>query len=128
MKQKTNKSQKRDPNQKKIARSGQKSLRGVAETDYGELKGPHCFSLTPTCYANLQNLARQLECSVSEILERFSRRAVQFQPFLQSLETPEIQPTEEPSPHIEAESDDSPSLELLDLPEAPFNKDIPTGG
>lgn len=113
----SNKSQERQPNQKKVTRPGKKSLRGVAENDYGELKKTRCLSLTPTCYANLQNLARQSECSVSEILERFSRLASKFQLFLEASAKRESQPPEGSSPYIEAESPDLPNLELPNPPE-----------
>lgn len=113
----SNKSQKRELNQRKVARPGRKSLRGVAETDYGEPKQVCSYSLTPTCRANLQDLARQIGCSASELLEQFSRCAPQFQLFLQSLKKRESLSLEEPSTYIEAESPNSRNPELFELPE-----------
>lgn len=50
-----------------------RSQRGVAETNYGEIKKISSFSLTPTALNLLKNLSQDLNISMSEVLERFAR-------------------------------------------------------
>ncbi|MDX2216860.1 MAG: hypothetical protein SFY66_26575 [Oculatellaceae cyanobacterium bins.114] len=56
-------------NQKKNVRS----MRGVPENNYGEVKKVSSFSLTPTAVNLLKDTSRDLNISTSELLERFAR-------------------------------------------------------
>ncbi|PZV12683.1 MAG: hypothetical protein DCF22_12005 [Leptolyngbya sp.] len=55
-----------------------KSIRGQAETKYGEVKKKSSYSLTPTGAALLKKMSKQLEISTSEFLERIARGEIKF--------------------------------------------------
>ena len=73
-----------------------KSMRGVPETVYGELKKITSFSLTPTAYEKLKQLSQELNLSASELLERLARKETE----VRRLFEPEVKPdgtfTDEP--------------------------------
>lgn len=62
----------RAPHQKKTAQP-RKSMRGQAETIYGECKKTRCFSLTPTAYNSFKDMSKKLQISMSEVLEQVAR-------------------------------------------------------
>ena len=72
MKSKKSKTQHREEFQKKKVKP-QKSMRGLPETEYGEIKKISSFSLTPTAVERLKSISRDLQISTSELIERFAR-------------------------------------------------------
>jgi hypothetical protein len=66
--------QQRAGSQRKQVQPAHKSMRGVPETVYGELKKITSFSLTPTAYAKLKQLSQELNLSASELLEQLARK------------------------------------------------------
>jgi hypothetical protein len=64
--------QPRAPHQRKIVQQ-EKSLRGKAETSYGECKKICSFSLTPTASNLLKEMSGELQLPMSELLERLAR-------------------------------------------------------
>lgn len=65
----------RQPNQRKPAQKGLKSLRGQPEM-YDEVKQRYTFSLTPTARAEIQKMSQQFNLSSSELIERIGRGLV----------------------------------------------------
>jgi len=48
-------------------------MRGVPETNYGEIKKNASFSLTPTALLLLKAFSKEVGISTSELIERFAR-------------------------------------------------------
>lgn len=67
----------REPHQKKQVQP-RKSMRGQAETKYGEIKKPVSFGLTPTGADLLKKRSKRLGISTSEFLERIARGEIQI--------------------------------------------------
>lgn len=70
-------SKQREPYQKKKTQA-KKSMRGQAETKYGEIKKPVSFGLTPTGADLLKKRSKRLGISTSEFLERIARGEIQI--------------------------------------------------
>ncbi len=73
----------RPSNQRKQVQTAHKSMRGVPETAYGELKKISSFSLTPTAAQNLRELSCELGLSASELLERLARQGLALKRLLE---------------------------------------------
>ncbi|MBW4542278.1 MAG: hypothetical protein KME43_24545 [Myxacorys chilensis ATA2-1-KO14] len=63
----------REAYQKKQGCKRQKSMRGVPDNPYGELKRNVTVSLTPTAQAGLEQLSRDRQVSRSELFEQLGR-------------------------------------------------------
>ena len=77
----------REPHQKKQVQP-RKSMRGQAETKYGEVKKPVSFGLTPTGADLLRQRSKRLGISTSEFLERIARGEIQID--INSSNCPEL--------------------------------------
>ena len=80
-------SKQREPYQKKKTQA-KKSMRGQAETKYGEVKKSVSFGLTPTGADLLKKHSKRLEISTSEFLEQIARGEVKVD--LNSTDCPEL--------------------------------------
>lgn len=61
-----------------------KSMRGIPETEYGEIKKIVSFSLTPTAIQKMKELSQELKISVSELLEQIARKEAAIKRLLNS--------------------------------------------
>ena len=77
----------REPHQKKQVQP-RKSMRGQAETEYGEVKKPVSFGLTPTGSNLLKQTSKRLGISTSEFLERVARGEIKVD--LNSTDCPDL--------------------------------------
>lgn len=80
--------QRRESNWQRQRKPGHRSTRGVAETNYGEVKKISSFSLTPTAVIKLKSLSGELNISTSELLERFARIGSHLKAFLEEVNEP----------------------------------------
>ncbi|XGW00858.1 MAG: hypothetical protein ACAF41_33315 (plasmid) [Leptolyngbya sp. BL-A-14] len=72
------KKQKRREEYQKKKVLNKKSMRGQAETEYGEVKKVVSFSLTQTGADLLKQKSKELGISASELLERVARGKIQI--------------------------------------------------
>jgi uncharacterized protein YgiM (DUF1202 family) len=72
---KNSKNKREDYQKKKV--NNQKSMRGQAETEYGEIKTPMSFSLTETGGKLIKQKAKELGISASALLEQIARGEIQ---------------------------------------------------
>lgn len=70
--------------QKKKVQPAHKSMRGVPETGYGELKKNTAYSLTPTAIQLMKELSQELKISASELLEQIARKKADIKKLLNS--------------------------------------------
>ena len=77
----------RESHQKKQVQP-RKSMRGQAETKYGEIKKLVSFGLTPTGANLLKKRSKRLGISTSEFLERIARGEIEVN--LNSADCPEL--------------------------------------
>ncbi|MBD2028183.1 hypothetical protein [Leptolyngbya sp. FACHB-711] len=61
-----------------MAKKGMKSTRGRPEM-YSEVKKPACLALTPTAITQLEELAKTMNLSKSELVERIARGLISIE-------------------------------------------------
>ena len=73
MKNRNDKGKKQRELHQKKKTQAKKSIRGQAETKYGEVKKPVSFGLTPTGADLIKQISKRLGISASEFLEQIAR-------------------------------------------------------
>lgn len=63
---------------KKVSRKGQKSMKGVPDNSYGELKLKATISITKTALNGLDNLSRSRNISRSDLVEKIGRNLLEI--------------------------------------------------
>ena len=68
----------REDRERKVSRKGQKSVKGIPDNPYNELKLRTTVSITPTALEGLNDLSRSRNISRSELIEQIGRKLIEI--------------------------------------------------